>query len=110
MMAGYVVNGVRKLPDGREIDLTEAARQRRRKEIFEREEGKCQKCPRFAPLHNAENAWAGHAHHIHGRKRVDDREHMQEWLCNPCHLREHQPLKVLPAKGEVNNEAPETFF
>jgi hypothetical protein len=32
-MAGYVERGVRHLPDGREIDLTEAAWQRRRKAL-----------------------------------------------------------------------------
>ena len=97
-MAGHVKAGTRHLPDGRQIDLTEAARQRRRKEIFEREGGKCQRCSRFAPLHNTEQAWAGHAHHIHGRKVGDDRANEQEWCCVFCHFLEHQPLKVLPAK------------
>lgn len=100
-MAGYIERGVRYLPDRREIDLTDAARERRRKEIFEREEGICQKCPRFAPLHNTESAWAGHAHHINGRKAGDDRAHMQEWCCSICHFLEHQPLKVLPKKERV---------
>jgi hypothetical protein len=97
-MAGYVERGVRHLPDGREIDLTEAAWQRRRKALHEREESKCEKCSRFAPLHNSEIAWAGHAHHKHGRKGGDDRIQNLEWCCNFCHFIEHRPLKVIARK------------
>ena len=54
----------------------------------------------FAPLHNTENAFAGHAHHIRGRKIGDDRSEMLEWLCGRCHAEEHIPLKVVPRKSK----------
>lgn len=99
-MAGYVSKGVRYLPDGRQIDLTEAAWQRRRKEVFERERGLCERCMTLAPLHNTDQAFAGHAHHINGRKDGDDRAEGLEWLCGRCHAREHQPEKVIPSKAQ----------
>jgi hypothetical protein len=89
---------IKTLPDGRQKCLTEAGWQKRRKEVFERERGLCERCMAFAPLHNTDRAFAGHAHHREGRKRGDDREMMLEWLCGRCHAVEHQPDKVLPRK------------
>jgi hypothetical protein len=89
---------IRTLPDGRQLCITESGWQRRRKEVYEREQGLCEKCMAYAPLHNTDRAFAGHAHHIEGRKRGDDRLHMLQWICGRCHAVEHQPLKVLPRK------------
>lgn len=89
---------IKTLPDGRQICLTESGWQKRRKEVFERENGLCEKCLTFAPLHDTDLAFAGHAHHMNGRKRGDDRAEVLEWLCGRCHAVEHQPLKVLPKK------------
>ena len=52
----------------------------------------------FAPLHNTEQAFAGHAHHFKGRKVGDDRAEMLEWLCGRCHAKEHVLEKVVPRK------------
>lgn len=90
---------IKNLPDGRQRCLTEAGWQKRRKEVCERERELCELCMSPAPLHNTEQAFAGHAHHIHGRKRGDDRAQVLMWICGRCHAREHQPLKVIPAKG-----------
>ena len=103
-MAGYVDKGIRYLPDGRQRCLTEAGWQKKRKEVFERERGLCERCMTFAPLHNTDNAFAGHAHHINGRKDGDDRAEVLEWCCGRCHAREHQPEKVIPSKSlQVQN-------
>lgn len=84
--------------EGRQIVQTKAAWERKRKEAFDREQGLCERCMTFAPLHNTEQAFAGHAHHREGRKRGDDRQEMLEWLCGRCHAEEHIPLKVVPKK------------
>jgi len=94
---------IQKLMDGREICHSATGWSRRRRQVFDRENGLCERCMTFAPLHNTEYAFAGHAHHVNGRKRNDDRMEALEWLCGHCHAVEHQPLKVLPAK--VKEEA-----
>lgn len=86
------------LPDGRQICNTDAAWEKRRKEVFEREEGLCETCKAFAPLHNSEEGFAGHAHHIFGRKNNDDRAIKLQWLCGECHHKVHVPEKVVPKK------------
>lgn len=85
-------------PDGRMRCRTEAAWQKQRKAVFEREHGLCEKCMALAPLHNTETAYAGHAHHLHGRKHGDDRVEALMWLCGSCHAKTHIPDKVVPAK------------
>ncbi len=92
---------VKTLPDGRKRCQTEVGWQKVRKEVFEREQGLCERCMSFAPLHNTETAFAGHAHHREGRKRGDDRPEMLEWLCGRCHAREHQPEKVICPKPQT---------
>jgi hypothetical protein len=86
------------LPDGREISNTEADWQRRRKECHDREQGLCETCKDFSPLHNTEEAFAGHAHHLFGRKNNDDRSIVLRWLCGNCHDAIHVPKKVVPKK------------
>lgn len=93
----------------REICRTEYQWQKRRQEVFERGKGKCQKCHRFAPLHEVLNPetgevrqHAGHAMHIKARKMGggfrDDRLENLEWGCYRCHIDEHVPQKVVPSK------------
>lgn len=94
---------IKTLPDGRQKCLTASGWEKRRKEVYEREEGMCEKCMTLAPLHNTEYAFAGHAHHIHGRKRGDDRIEMLMWLCGRCHARTHVPDKVVPSKPQQNH-------
>jgi 5-methylcytosine-specific restriction endonuclease McrA len=93
-MAGYVERGVRHLPDGREIDLTERAWQCRRKALYEREEGVCEDCGRYAPLH-PDDSPAGHAAHVTRRKVHDDRLSNLRWLCARCHILEHNAVKLI---------------
>jgi len=89
---------IKTLRDGREICQTATGWSQRRKELYKREQGKCQNCKVYAPLHNTGESFSGHAHHKFGRKRKDDRLEVLVWLCGFCHAREHQPLKVLPHK------------
>lgn len=84
--------------DGRMRCRTEAAWQRQRKAVYKREDGLCEKCMTYAPLHNTEDAYAGHAHHIHGRAQGNDHIDVLMWLCGRCHAKEHIPDKVIPAK------------
>lgn len=87
--------------DGRMRCQTEAAWQKQRKAVYGREDGLCEKCMTYAPLHNTESAYAGHAHHINGRKHGDDRAEVLMWLCGRCHSRLHIPAKVLPPKPKL---------
>lgn len=89
---------IKKYSDGRIRCRTKAAWEKQRKAVFEREEGLCEKCMAFAPLHNTESAYAGHAHHINGRKAGDDRPEALQWLCGRCHAKTHVPDKVVPSK------------
>lgn len=89
---------VKELPDGRHRCKTKTGWESKRKEAHDREDGLCERCMSPAPLHNTEQAFAGHAHHYKGRKVGDDRSIMLEWLCGRCHAKEHIPLKVIPAK------------
>lgn len=95
---------------GREICRTKYQWDKRRKEVFEREKGLCQKCGRFAPLHDEMDPntgevrrRAGHAHHIANRKMGggfrDDRADKLLWHCWECHDEDHRPQKVVPRKG-----------
>lgn len=92
---------VKTYDDGRQRCRTEAGWQKRRKEVHDREKGLCELCMTYAPLHNNELAFAGHAHHLYGRKHGDDRQECLQWLCGRCHARLHVPEKVLPAKEVV---------
>jgi hypothetical protein len=89
---------IKDLPGGRQRCKTKAGWEQKRKEAHDREQGLCERCMSAAPLHNTEQAYAGHAHHYKGRKVGDDRSSMLEWLCGRCHAVEHQPLKVVPRK------------
>ena len=86
------------MDDGRQRVKTKTGWEKRRKEVHDREKGHCEMCLGEAPLHNTERAFAGHAHHIEGRKRGDDRAEMLMWLCGRCHSKLHIPMKVIPSK------------
>jgi hypothetical protein len=42
------IEAIRTLPDGRQKCITESGWQRRRKEVYEREQGLCEKCMTYA--------------------------------------------------------------
>lgn len=92
---------IKSYSDGRIRCRTKAAWEKVRKAVFEREDGLCEKCMAYAPLHNTESAFAGHAHHIHGRKAGNDHPDVLMWLCGRCHARLHIPDKVVPAKPKA---------
>lgn len=95
-------SGVVRIPDTasprgyREVCVTEAAWQRRRKLIAERAKGKCEKRNCNAPFPH------GDAHHKDPRKAGggsrDDHPDNLLWLCARCHRLEHVPAKVVPRK------------
>lgn len=89
-------------PDGRVRCKTEAAWQKQRKAVFEREKGLCELCMAHAPLHKTERSYAGHAHHIHGRNQGNDHIDVLMWLCARCHSKQHIPDKVIPKKVAMN--------
>lgn len=60
----------------------------RRTDVYERDKGICQKCGSFADWNR------GHMHHLQGGLvgRCDDLTNLQ-WLCPPCHHKEHVQVK-----------------
>ncbi len=97
--------------DGKEVDICKSAPawQARRTEACERAGSHCERCGRFAPLHDIKDAdgdkiehYAGHAAHKDERKMGsgdrNDALHNLEWSCGWCHRSEHVPRKVVPRK------------
>jgi 5-methylcytosine-specific restriction endonuclease McrA len=93
---------IKRYPDGRIRCRTKTAWEKIRKIVFDREEGLCEGCMTWAPLHNTEDAFAGHAHHINGRKEGNDHPDVLKWLCGRCHSKAHIPDKVVPAKPKYS--------
>jgi len=89
---------IKTMPDGREIAKTKAGWEKQRKAVHDRENGYCELCLGLAPLHNTEQAFAGHAHHLTTRKIKDGRPNNLMWLCGRCHSKLHIPTKVIPSK------------
>jgi len=81
------------VPKNKPIRLKGKAKRKLRIAVFEREDGICQDCKKYAPLNGTSIFDIGHEAHIKsvgsgGEDKMDN----VRWLCYSCHIiKEHGP-------------------